>query len=100
MNVEKSAIIHLRDRSCEQCQDKFVVNGEVIPLVSSYKYLGCCVNEFLDLNDMVVDRVEAGRRAANLLLQHVRTSVGMLSGRSFKKLFELMHGAICGPLWF
>ena len=71
VNVEKSAIIHFRDRSCEQCQDKFVVNGEVIPLVSSYKYLGCCVNEFLDLNDMVVDRVEAGRRAANLLLQHV-----------------------------
>ena len=31
--VEKSAIIHFRDRSCEQCQDKFVVNGEVIPLV-------------------------------------------------------------------
>ena len=73
VNVEKSAIIHFRDRSCEQCQDKFVVNGEVIPLVSSYKYLGCCVNEFLDLNDMVVDRVEAGRRAANLLLQRVQT---------------------------
>ena len=90
VNVEKSAIIHFRDRSCEQCQDKFVVNGEVIPLVSSYKYLGCCFNEFLDLNDMVVDRVEAGRRAANLLLQSVRTSVGMLSGRSFKKLFECM----------
>ena len=81
VNVEKSAlIIHFRDRSCEQCQDKFVVNGEVIPLVSSYRYLGCCVNEFLDLKDMVVDRVEAGRRAANLLLQRVRTSVGMLSG--------------------
>ena len=39
---------------------------------------------------MVVDRVEAGRRAANLLLQRVRTSVGMLSGGSFKKLFECM----------
>ena len=36
VNVEKSAIIHFRDRSCEQCQDKFVVNGEVIPLHSIF----------------------------------------------------------------
>ena len=90
LELEKSAIIiHFRDRSCEQCHDKSVVNGEVIPIimVSSYKYLGCCID--LDLNNIVVDiRVEAGRRAANLLLQHVRTSVGMLSARSFKKLFK------------
>ena len=54
VNVEKCVIIHFRDRSCEQCQDKFAVNGEVIPLVSSNKYLGCCINEFLDLNDIIL----------------------------------------------
>ena len=32
-------------------------------MVTKYKYLGCFIDEFLDLNAMVDDRVEAGRRA-------------------------------------
>ena len=47
VNVEKSAIIHFRDRSCEQCQDKFVVNGEVIPLVSSYSEFSLIRHRFI-----------------------------------------------------
>ena len=41
---------------------------------------------------MVADRVEAqpGRKAASLLLQQMRSSVGMLFGQSFKKLFDCM----------
>jgi hypothetical protein len=90
VNIEKSAVIHFRRRSAERCRRDFIIGGEVVPLVSTYKYLGCYINEFLDLNVMVADRVEAGRKAASLLLQQMRSSVGMLFGQSFKKLFDCM----------
>ena len=35
----------------------FVIGDEVMPLVSNYRYTGCYINEFLDLNIMVADRV-------------------------------------------
>ena len=76
VNVGKSATIHFRDKSWEQCQDKFVVNGEVIPLVtvSSFKYLECCINDFL--------WKESGKPSPSMCLNFF--------GWSFKKLFECM----------
>ena len=37
-------------------------------MVTKYKYLGCVIDEFLDLNAMVDNQVEAGRRALGSLL--------------------------------
>ena len=39
-----------------QCDHEFSIGGEVIPTVTEYKYLGCVVDEFMDLNAMVDDR--------------------------------------------
>ena len=43
------------------CDHQFSFKGEVIPVVTKYKYLGCVIDEFLNLNSMVDDRAEAGR---------------------------------------
>ena len=64
--------------------------GEVIPVVTEYKYLGCVVDEFMDLNGMMDDRDEAGRRALGSLLQGVQSAVGVLFGYTFKKLLDSM----------
>ena len=57
VNAEKSAIIHFRRKSCLQSGYEFSIGGEVIPVVAKYKYLGCVIDEFLDLNAMVDDRL-------------------------------------------
>ena len=59
-------------------------------MVTKYKYLGCVIDEFLDLNVMVDDWVEAGRRALGSLLQGAQTAVGVLFGCTFKKLYDSM----------
>ena len=70
-----------------------------IPMVTKYKYLGCVIYEFLELNSMVDDRAEAGRRAMGSLLQGARSAVGVLYGCTFKQLLdsmvqsELLYGA-------
>ena len=48
-----------RNRVCKW-DHEFSIGGEVIPMVTKYKYLGCVIDEFFDLNAMVDDRVEAG----------------------------------------
>ena len=90
VNVEKSAIIHFRKKSCLQWDHEFSIGGEVIPMVTKYKYLGCVIDEFFDLNAMVDDRVEAGRRALGYLLRGTQSAVGVLFGCTFKKLYDSM----------
>ena len=55
-----------------QCGHDFSIRGGVIPVVTEYKYLGCVVDEFLDLNTMVDDRAEADRKALGSLLQEAQ----------------------------
>jgi hypothetical protein len=69
-------IIHFRKRGVKQINCEFPVQGESIPIVPSYKYLGCEIDEFLDLNLMLEKRVESGKAALNGLLQRCRSTVG------------------------
>ena len=82
MNAEKSAIIHFRRKSCAKCDHQFSNGGEAIPVVAKYKYMGCVIDEYLDLNAMADDRAEASRRALGSLLGVLmQSTVGMLYGR-------------------
>ena len=47
---------------------EFSIGGELILVVTEYKYLGCVIDEFTDLNAMMDDRAETGRRALGSLL--------------------------------
>ena len=41
INVGKSGIMHIRKKMVERCEMEYKVDGAVVPMVSSYKYLGC-----------------------------------------------------------
>ena len=82
------------------------IKGEVIPVVTKYKYLGCVIDEFLDLNSMVDDRnfwiwiqwwmtgPRAGRWTMDSLL---RSAVGVLYGCTFRTLLDSMVQSV--PLY-
>ena len=61
INVAKSGVMHIHKKKAERCEMAYEVDGEAIPMVSSYKYLGCVVDEHLVLTEMVEERAEAGR---------------------------------------
>ena len=74
------------------CDHQFSIKGEVIFVVTKYKYLGCVIDDFLDLNSMVDDRAEAGRWTMDSLL---RAAVGVLYGCTFRKLlFDLVQSVL------
>ena len=48
INVEKSAMIHMRKKRVDRCAAAFNIDMDEIPWVSSYKYLGYVIDESLD----------------------------------------------------
>ena len=98
VNAEKSAIIHFRRKSCLQTGHEFSIGGEVIPVVAKYKYLGCVIDEVLDLNAMMDDRVEAGRRALGSLLRGAQSIYCWGVVRPYFQEVTRCHGAICTTL--
>ena len=55
INVAKCGIMHIRKKNVARCEVKYEVDGEAIPMVSSYKYLRCVVGEhnIMDFKEMV-----------------------------------------------
>lgn len=50
-------------------------DGEAIPIVCSHKYLGCMVDEYLELTEVVRDKVETGRTALGACLHRFRAEI-------------------------
>ena len=98
INVEKSAMMHMRKKRVDRCAATFKIGMNEIPWVSSYKYLGCVIDEFLDCSEMVEHRVKLGSQALGTWLRNCRESVGEVNGRSFLQLLQslvesvLMYG--------
>ena len=99
INVEKSAMMHIRKKRVDRCAATFKIGMDEIPWVSSYKYLGCVIDEFLDCSRIVEHRVKLGSQALGAWLRRCRESVGEVNARSFLQLLQslvesvLMYGA-------
>ena len=87
INVAKSGVMHIRNKKAERCEMAYEVDGEAIPMVSSYKYLGCVVDEHLVLTEMVEERAEAGRRALGACFQRCQAEIGDIGIGIFRKLW-------------
>ena len=99
INVGKSAGMHMRKRGVDRCSSIFQIGEDVIPMVSTYKYLGCMVDEFLECSSMVEHRVQLGSQALCVWLRRCQEFVGEVSGKSFMQLMKslvdpvFMYGA-------
>ena len=89
-NTEKSGIMHLRKRTIERSNIRFAIGDREIPMVAEYKYLGCAIDEFLDLNSMVECRARMGRSALSMWIQRCRSCVGDLHIGTYRKLMAAM----------
>ena len=89
INVGKSGIMHTR-KIVERCDVEYKVDGDAIPMVSSYKYLGCVIDEHLELKEMVEEKAAAGRRALSVWLYRCKAEVGDVGVGIFKKVMSAL----------
>lgn len=54
--------------------DRWRLNGDLLPIVTQYTYLGLVFTNTLDLGVMIADRVRKGRNALNSLLPTLRSA--------------------------
>ena len=73
INVAKCGI---RKKKVMRNEIRYMIDGEEIPMVSCYKYLGCVVDEHLDLKEIVQDKVVAGKKALGAWFQWYGVEVG------------------------
>ena len=75
-----------RKKTMERSNLKFVIDGEEVPVVSSYKYLGCIVDEFLEMREMIEDKAMAGKKALGAWFQRCTAELGDIGIGTFRKL--------------
>ena len=49
VNVEKCGLMHMRRKGIKRKEEKFYVGGKEIGVVEECKYLGCVVDEHVEL---------------------------------------------------
>ena len=74
-NVQKSEIMQIRQKE-ERAEVRYVIENDVIPIMSQYKYLVCVIDEHLELNDMVQEKAMADKKALGAWFSQCRVEVG------------------------
>ena len=87
INLSKCSIVHMRKKGVERSEMSYSINGE-LPLVSNYKYLGCTVDEHLDLDDMVEVKSVDGKKALGAWFQRWDVKKGGVEIITFKRLMS------------
>ena len=72
----------------ERTTIKYTIDDEELPLVSRYKYLGCMLDEFLELKDMIEDRVGSGKKALGAWWQQCNVELGGVDIGTFRILMS------------
>ena len=80
INVSKSGIMHMRQKTVSH-------RCTVIPKVEQYRYLGCVVDEHLELKNMVEERAVASKKALGAWF-HRRSELGDVGVGVFTKLMS------------
>ena len=90
VNVSNCGIMHFRRVRVPRLDTVFKVGSEEISMVEHYKYLGCVLNETLDMKGLVVDRVKSGDRALGAWLRRCRQYCVALKGAAYRKLMGML----------
>ena len=88
INVSKSEIMHVRQKRVARTDVQYVIDNEEIPKVEQYRYLGCVVDEHLELKNMVEERAVASKKALGAWFHRCRSELGDIEVRVFRKLMS------------
>ncbi len=101
INVDKTKVVHFRRKCEQQTSTSFKCGDKNVDTVSSYRYLGCELNEHLDYTQTATILAEAAGRALGALITKHK-SCGGLHHSVYKKYYETCIAPImdyCSAIW-
>ena len=87
VNKEKTKVIHFRNKRRPRSNAQFLFDESNLEIVSSYKYLGITLSEYLDFNVTANVLAGAAGRALGAILAKFK-EFGNVGFKAFTKLFE------------
>lgn len=95
INVEKTKILHLRNKNTPISNYEFKCGDELIDFNNSYRYLGLHFNEFVDFEYMVRGVSNSASRALSALYTRCGGMTYDVLTKLYQSLVEpvLYHGA-------
>ena len=93
INPNKSKIVHFRRKSCPRSTQQFHCGNKAIEIVSSYKYLGLVLSEFLDFQVTAKVVSQSASRALGLLISKDKAFGGM-PYECFSKCYDALVQSI------
>jgi hypothetical protein len=86
ININKSDIIHFRQKKKKQTLFNFKLGEETVAKVHEYKYLGLYLNEFLDYKQTAKYLADAASRATGSMISKFK-SLGNVGFKTYSKLY-------------
>ena len=86
-NLDKTKVVNLRNKSTNKTDRRFLFNNQSVEIVSSYKYLGLVLDEFLDYDIMAKFVANSASRALELVISKFKTAGG-LPYKVYTKLYD------------
>ena len=87
VNKEKTKVIHFRNKRRPRSNAQFLFDESNLEIVSSYKYLGITLSEYLDFNVTANVLAGAAGMALSAILEKFK-EFGNVGFKAFTKLFE------------
>ena len=88
INVSKAGIMLMRQKRVARTDVQYVIDNEEVPKVEQYRYLGCVVDEHLELKNMMEERAVAGKKALGAWFHCCRSELGDVGVGVFRKLMS------------
>ena len=91
VNLTKTNIMHIRGKRKSQSMFMFIFDKNPVPYCTSYKYLGCSINEFLEY-DFTVNQLadSAGRALGSVITKMIKNG-----GFPFNVFNTLYQACVC-----
>lgn len=87
VNVEKTKIVHFRNKAKERTNVVFCLGESVVEICNSYKYLGVVLNEFLDFTETANVLAESASRAFSSLIHSLFNKTDLMFA-TYKKIYS------------
>ncbi len=88
INIDKTKVMHFRNKDRTRTQFNFNVNGQKLEIVNSYKYLGILLEEFLDFSKTAELLAGAAGRALGAVINKVKSNKD-LGYRTYTTLIDM-----------
>ena len=101
INNDKTNVVHFRPKNQKAAEHTFKLGEDSINVTDKYRYLGCFLTEFMNVNTIADNLADAGSRSLGKLIAKFYSNKG-LGYKTYTKLYDTCVAPVmdyCSAIW-